>query len=239
VDEVQHFTSHRLLALSLSPDDAVLGYDRDQYMALCDQTAGRADRYRASKDAKCFGEGGRQRQRAYNDALRDLAAPALGHPGVIRAPALDQDGAAAWRAVSLMLASNRRFAVYHRTDAADAIMRSGFLDGTGAYLTKNECTGVWVSDVPFSPNEGAVGSDVLEIQAPEAALAPHEVGDDHSGTREWLVPAELLNRYQRRILTEQEVDVLLDEQFRTRISPSPIALRNLWPTPPAGTVRSK
>ncbi|MDP3712159.1 MAG: hypothetical protein Q8R60_06720 [Mycobacteriales bacterium] len=99
VDEFQHFTSHRLITLSMYPDNVVLGFDREQYIGLCTQTSARADRYRATKDAKCFGEGGRQRQRAYHDALRDLAAPALGHTGVIRAPALDQDGAAAWRAV--------------------------------------------------------------------------------------------------------------------------------------------
>lgn len=107
VDEFQHFTSHRLLALSLYPPDVVLGFDRDHYMALCQQTATRADRYRAAKDARCFGAGGRQRQRAYNDALRDLAAPALGHAGVLRAPALDQDGAAAWRMVRERLLTRR------------------------------------------------------------------------------------------------------------------------------------
>ncbi len=99
VDEFQHFTSHRLLALSLYPAKSPLGFDRDEYMALCRETAPKADKYRASKEAKCFGPGGRQRQRAYNDALRDLAAPALGHPGVIRAPAIDQDGRCAWQSV--------------------------------------------------------------------------------------------------------------------------------------------
>lgn len=103
VDEFQHFTSHRLLALSMYPDNVVLGFDREQYLTLCSRTSARADRYRASKDAKCFGAGGRQRQRAYNDALRDLAAPALGYRGVIRAPALDLDGAAAWREVRHLL----------------------------------------------------------------------------------------------------------------------------------------
>lgn len=105
VDEIQHFTSARLLSLSLYPQDQVLGFDLNEYRALCEQHRNKADRAFAHKDAKVFGARGRQRQRAYNDALRDLAAPALGHPGVIRAPALDQDGGRAWKAVRHRLAA--------------------------------------------------------------------------------------------------------------------------------------
>ena len=47
--------------------------------------------------AKAFGFGGVQRERAYNDALRDLATPAMGHPPLIRIAATDGDGAAAYR----------------------------------------------------------------------------------------------------------------------------------------------
>ena len=46
--------------------------------------------------AKGFGFGGVQRERAYHDALRDLATPAMGHPPLIRIAALDGDGAAAY-----------------------------------------------------------------------------------------------------------------------------------------------
>jgi len=38
-----------------------------------------------------------QRERAYNDALRDLATPAMGHPPLVRIAAVDGDGAAAYR----------------------------------------------------------------------------------------------------------------------------------------------
>ena len=41
--------------------------------------------------------GGVQRERAYHDALRDLATPAMGHPPVVRIAAVDGDGAAAYR----------------------------------------------------------------------------------------------------------------------------------------------
>ena len=46
--------------------------------------------------AKGFGFGGVQRERAYHDALLDLAAPAMGHPPVMRIAAVDGDGAAAY-----------------------------------------------------------------------------------------------------------------------------------------------
>ena len=47
--------------------------------------------------AKAFGFGGVQRERAYHDALRDLATPAMGHPPLVRIAAVDGDGAAAYR----------------------------------------------------------------------------------------------------------------------------------------------
>lgn len=97
VDESQHFTSFRATTLGLYPAEAPLGFHRDHYLGLCRELAPRSDRYRASKDAAGFGSGGRQRQRAYHDALRDLAAPACGRPPVIRVAVLDGDGAGAYR----------------------------------------------------------------------------------------------------------------------------------------------
>ena len=43
-----------------------------------------------------FGFGGVQRERAYHDALRDLATPAMGHPPLVRISAVDGDGEAAY-----------------------------------------------------------------------------------------------------------------------------------------------
>jgi hypothetical protein len=103
VDESQHFTTYRLLSLDHYPEDAPLGFDMEEYRALCAGWAPRSDKYRASKAAVGFGEGGRQRQRAYHDALRDLASPVMGHPPVIRVPAPDRDGTAAYRRVSARL----------------------------------------------------------------------------------------------------------------------------------------
>ncbi len=99
VDESQHFTTHRLTTLNLYPTDCPLGFDIEEYRGLCTTWSPRSDNYRASKAAGGFGEGGRQRQRAYHDALRDLVTPAMGHPPVIRVAAPDRDGAAAYHRV--------------------------------------------------------------------------------------------------------------------------------------------
>jgi hypothetical protein len=96
VDEAAHFTSFRLVALELYRSDAALGFDRDEHVRLCREWAARTDRLDRGLAAKGFGFGGRQRERAYHDALRDLATPAMGHPPVVRIAAVDGDGAAAY-----------------------------------------------------------------------------------------------------------------------------------------------
>ena len=98
VDERQHFTSFRLITLDLYPDDARLGFDPVVYRALCEEWRQLAERdYRHKAVSEFPGEVGRQRQRAYFDALRDLAIPAMNHPPVIRVDAPDRDGSAAYR----------------------------------------------------------------------------------------------------------------------------------------------
>lgn len=99
VDESQHFTSHRLLTLQMYPAETPLGYDIDCYRRLCTEWAPIADRTWRHKAAVAFGPGGRSRQRAYHDAVRDLAASAMGHPPVIRVPAPDRDGRSAYASV--------------------------------------------------------------------------------------------------------------------------------------------
>lgn len=98
VDEHQHFTSARLTTLKRYPADAQVGFDLGRYAALCREWRPKADRAFAHRAAPGFGPGGRQRQRAYYDALRDLAAPAMGHPPLVRIAAPTNDGRAAYRA---------------------------------------------------------------------------------------------------------------------------------------------
>jgi hypothetical protein len=72
VDEAQHFTSFRRTTLEMYPTGQPLGFDRQHYVDLCQQWSEKADRYRRAKEARGFGVAGRQRQRAYNDTLRQL-----------------------------------------------------------------------------------------------------------------------------------------------------------------------
>jgi hypothetical protein len=97
IDEEQHFTSARLTTLGLYPESLPLGFSLAHYKALCRKHRLKSDRYRAAKEARGFGPGGRTKQRAYYDALRDVAAPALGHPPLVRIDAVYGNGAAAYR----------------------------------------------------------------------------------------------------------------------------------------------
>ena len=97
---------------------------------------------------------------------------------------------------------------YHRTstEAAQAILREGFRDTTGTYMTDEEFTGVWVSERPLDCNEGAWGDVVLQIELEATAeeLADFEWVEEGKPHREWLVPASLLNG--RGKITVEEAD---------------------------------
>ena len=96
VDEAPHFSSFRLTALEFYPADVHVGFDLGEHRALCRAWCARTDGLDRGLAAKGFGFGGRQRERAYHDALRDLAVPAMGHPPVVRIAAVDGDGAGAY-----------------------------------------------------------------------------------------------------------------------------------------------
>lgn len=96
IDEGPHFTSHRLKTLELYPSWAPLGFHIDEYKAACADLAEQYDRYRRDVATRGWGIGGLQQERAYHDALRDLGAPAMGRPPVIRIPVFDDDGAGAY-----------------------------------------------------------------------------------------------------------------------------------------------
>ena len=96
VDDSSHFTSFRLAALELYPADGAFGFDLDEHKELCRVWSARTDGLDRGLAAKGFGFGGVLRERAYHDALRDLAVPAMGHPPLIRIEAVDGDGTAAY-----------------------------------------------------------------------------------------------------------------------------------------------
>ena len=97
MDGPEHFTSPRLAALALYPAGVRLGFDVEEQRDLCREWCATSDLRSRGLPAKAFGFGGVQRERAYHDALRDLATPAMGHPPLIRIAATDGDGAAAYR----------------------------------------------------------------------------------------------------------------------------------------------
>ena len=85
--------------------------------------------------------------------------------------------------------------LYHTTDAPDQIMAEGFRDGEGQYLTTNVYRGVWLADVPLDSNEGAKGEHALVLEIPEPVVVPFEWVEERKTYREFLVPAETVNRY--------------------------------------------
>ena len=91
-----HFTSFRLAGLDLYPAGVAVGFDIKDHKQLCRDLCGQTDGLSRGLPAKGFGFGGVQRERAYHDALRDLATPAMGHPPIVRIAVLDGDGAAAY-----------------------------------------------------------------------------------------------------------------------------------------------
>jgi hypothetical protein len=97
LDGPPHFTSFRLQALALYPPGVPLGFDPEEHRALCRAWSAHSDALARGLPAKGFGFGGVQRERAYRDALFDLATPAMGHPPLLRIAAVDDDGAAAYR----------------------------------------------------------------------------------------------------------------------------------------------
>jgi len=67
---------------------------------------------------------------------------------------------------------------------------------------------VWVADSPLDENEGADGDRVLAIEVPEEAIADFEWIEELTGYREWLVPAEVLNRYPVTEVSDEALDAL-------------------------------
>jgi hypothetical protein len=94
---------------------------------------------------------------------------------------------------------------YHRTTEAGAriILREGFRDAIGNYLTGEKHKGVWLSNIPLDCNEGAKGDVLLRVEMPMRGLKKFEWIEDGKPYREWLVPAELINK-QAKVSVEVE-----------------------------------
>ena len=88
--------------------------------------------------------------------------------------------------------------LYHRTYAAEAIIRDGFRDGQHNYPIPDAHHGVWVYEEPLDEQEGALGNVVLVISSvPEAAVVDFEwiLPGRPRSFREFVVPASVLNGF--------------------------------------------
>jgi len=85
--------------------------------------------------------------------------------------------------------------LFHRTPQAASILKDGFRDGEGTYLTETMHRGVWLSDRPLDFGQGAKGNDLLLLDIPEDDISPFEWIEEGKPYREFLVPAEIINRF--------------------------------------------
>jgi hypothetical protein len=83
---------------------------------------------------------------------------------------------------------------YHKTNAAEAVLRYGFRDAVRLYGLENFVfRGVFISDVPVAC-KGEKGSQVLKITLPdESDISDYELLEEGKHYREWCVPSELIN----------------------------------------------
>ena len=82
------------------------------------------------------------------------------------------------------------------TEAAAAILGSGFRDREGSYGTALHVKGVWLSDQPLDANEGAQGDAILEVHfdIPLSGLDEWEWIEEGKTFREWCIPAAVVNK---------------------------------------------
>jgi hypothetical protein len=85
--------------------------------------------------------------------------------------------------------------LYHPTRHAEEILRDGFGENSGAYLTESDRSGVWVFDRPVDKRlGGGQDADMLILDIPEAVVLPFET-EGNFPYRQFLMPAGLLNLY--------------------------------------------
>ena len=99
--------------------------------------------------------------------------------------------------------------LYHRTnrDAARTILTAGFRDAWGYYLTEQLWYGVWLSDRPSDADAGTAPEVLLavDLDVPDEDLAEYAwVFNLRTGYREFLLPADLINRHGKVLVLEHE-----------------------------------
>jgi hypothetical protein len=104
--------------------------------------------------------------------------------------------------------------LYHATSlkAAESILKEGFRDGTGTYLTQQAWSGVGLSDVPL--DESVItkcGETLLEvdIELSELELSEYDWPEEGKPYREFLIPASVVNSRGRIRVVENECGPLV------------------------------
>jgi len=103
---------------------------------------------------------------------------------------------------------------YHRTAHGEDILRNGFRDASGFYLTSAEWTGVWLASMPLDENEGAQGNELLAVEIPDEVFEEYEWVEEGKGYREALIRAEIVNRYPVEAVSEEEQDAWSAKRWR-------------------------
>jgi hypothetical protein len=120
------------------------------------------------------------------------------------------------RAAAKRLASRqgaKRIVLWHRTTegAQMRILRSGFRDGKGPYLTAEHHRGVWLSNVPLSVGEGTPDGPLLRVAVAISAaklVREYEWIEEDKPYREFLLPAAVLNACARVELVSADKEPL-------------------------------
>jgi hypothetical protein len=110
---------------------------------------------------------------------------------------------------SKVMRHHGRLVFYHRTTAEDArsIIESGFRNSTGYFLNNRTWTGVWLSSIPVESEHGFERDALLivRLELDEQELTRWEWAAEGCTYREWLIPANLINRCATFELVEQMV----------------------------------
>lgn len=123
---------------------------------------------------------------------------------------------------------------FHRTsaDSAAAILRDGFRDATGTYMTSETHHGVWITrDAPWSLATGGLGQNadaLVVVGIPDELFAQFEWVDEmETGYREALIPAADLNRHPRWLAWEcaecERVDRCKSDGWQTHTWANPLS----------------
>jgi len=85
--------------------------------------------------------------------------------------------------------------LYHRTAAADDILRVGFIDSQENRTRDGAWDGSWFSDAPLGAHEGPDGDAFLILDVPRSIAEAFEWKDPSKPYREFVLPREIANQF--------------------------------------------